>query len=104
MLVRRSAAGESLFCDDYFMYGEDIGLCRRLRGAGWTMRYVGDARVLHHGGAASSQARSRMRVAGVVSMARLLREAHGPVYAAAYLTSVPFAWLLGMILPKERAV
>jgi hypothetical protein len=43
-----------------------------------------------------------MRIAGVVSMAQLLRRARGPLYAAAYAAIVPFAWLLGSIICRAR--
>jgi GT2 family glycosyltransferase len=100
MLIRRSALGGRLFCEDFFMYGEDIELCQRLRAAGWRMRYVGTAEVSHRGGAASRKARTKMRIAGVVSMAQLLRRERGPLYAAGYAAIVPIAWPLGGIIRK----
>lgn len=100
MLIRRSALGERLFCEDFFMYGEDIELCQRLRAAGWRLRYVSTAEVAHRGGATSKTARTSMRVAGVVSMAQLLRRTRGPLYAAAYAAIVPIAWPLGAVVRK----
>jgi N-acetylglucosaminyl-diphospho-decaprenol L-rhamnosyltransferase len=100
MLIRSSALDGRLFCEDFFMYGEDIELCQRLRAAGWTVRYVGTAEVLHRGAVASRKARTRMRIAGVVSMARLLRRTRGPVYAAGYVAIVPVAWLLGSVIRR----
>jgi GT2 family glycosyltransferase len=100
MLVRRAALGERLFDEDFFMYGEDVELCQRLRDGGWRLRYVGEARVTHHGGATSRKARTRMRVAGVVSMAQLLRRRRGAAYAAGYLAAVPLAWPLGVLVRK----
>jgi GT2 family glycosyltransferase len=100
MLIRATALAGKLFRDDFFMYGEDIELCQRLRSAGWTMRYLGDAEVLHHGGAASKKARTKMRVAGVVSMAQLLSRTRGPLYAAGYVAVVPVAWPLGIVVNK----
>jgi GT2 family glycosyltransferase len=100
MLIRRSALGERLFCEDFFMYGEDIELCQRLRAAGWRLRYVSAAEVAHRGGATSKTARTSMRVAGVMSMAQLLRRTRGPLYAAGYVAVVPIAWPLGAVVRK----
>ena len=100
MLLRREALAGRLFRDDFFMYGEDVELCERLRDAGWKVRYFAGTEVLHHGGAASKKARSRMRVAGVVSMAQLLARRRGPFYALGYLLMVPFAWPIGVIVKK----
>jgi len=100
VLLRRSALAGRLFRDDFFMYGEDVELCARLRAAGWRVRYVSEAEVVHHGGATSKKARTRMRVAGVVSMAQLFGRSRGPAYAAAYLAVVPFAWPLGVLVRK----
>ena len=95
MLIRSSALAGCLFRDDFFMYGEDVELCQRLRAATWRVRYVAEAEVLHRGAATSGAVRWRMRVAGVVSMAQLLRLDRGRVYAAGYLVIVLVAWPLG---------
>jgi len=51
VLLRRSAF-ETVrgFDEGYFMYGEDVDLCWRLRRAGWRVRYEPGARVTHGGG------------------------------------------------------
>ncbi|MSR74619.1 MAG: glycosyltransferase family 2 protein [Planctomycetes bacterium] len=61
MLVRRSA----LECtggldEDYFMYGEDIDWCWRLRQHGFVIWYIGDVSVVHHKGASTSTEPQRM--------------------------------------------
>jgi GT2 family glycosyltransferase len=43
------------FSGHYFMYGEDIDLCYRLRLAGYEVVHVPEAEVVHHGSASSSQ-------------------------------------------------
>jgi len=100
MLIRREALAGRLFRDDFFMYGEDIEICQRLRADGWKMRYLGTVEVLHHGGAASKKARTKMRVAGVVSMAQLLARNRSWLYAAGYLAIVPIAWPLGVLVNR----
>lgn len=54
MLVRRDAFDRvGGFDERYFLYWEDADLCRRLRDAGFTTRYVPGARVRHSGGASA---------------------------------------------------
>ena len=55
MLVRRKPFDEvGGFDERYFLYWEDADLCRRLRGRGWTTRYVPRAVVKHAGGASAA--------------------------------------------------
>jgi GT2 family glycosyltransferase len=50
MLVRREALGASdMFDESLFMYGEELDLTIRLRIAGWSIRYVAGAPVVHAG-------------------------------------------------------
>jgi GT2 family glycosyltransferase len=54
MMARRdmlSAVGG--FDERYFLYWEDADLCRRLRGRGWSIRYVASAAVVHQVGGSS---------------------------------------------------
>jgi len=41
---------------EFFMYGEDLDWCRRFHNAKWRVVYVPDARIIHYGGASSSDA------------------------------------------------
>jgi len=51
LLLRRSALREcGLFDEGYFMYAEEIDLCRRLDHAGWTTVFTPTCTVLHMGG------------------------------------------------------
>lgn len=56
VLVRRSALdGIGGFDESYFLYGEDLDLCRRLRAAGWKLLAVPDVWATHtSGGSAHS--------------------------------------------------
>lgn len=59
MLVeRRAFDAVGGFDERYFLYWEDADLCRRLRDAGWTTRYVPPAIVRHPGGASAASAGS----------------------------------------------
>jgi N-acetylglucosaminyl-diphospho-decaprenol L-rhamnosyltransferase len=56
VLVRRSALdGVGGFDESYFLYGEDLDLCRRLRAAGWSLLAVPEVWASHaSGGSAHS--------------------------------------------------
>jgi len=61
LMVRRTAVDRVGFFDpDYFMYGEDIDLCFRLKSGGWKIFYLPTARAVHLKGQASRQDTSRM--------------------------------------------
>jgi GT2 family glycosyltransferase len=49
LLVRTEAAAEVGYLDTgYFVYGEEVDFCRRLKDAGWSTLYVPAARAIHH--------------------------------------------------------
>jgi N-acetylglucosaminyl-diphospho-decaprenol L-rhamnosyltransferase len=57
ILLRRKALDELDGLDEgFFMYGEDIDLCRRLRAAGYELLYEPAALVHHEGGASAPRA------------------------------------------------
>jgi GT2 family glycosyltransferase len=58
VLLRRQAFNEiGGFDPRYFLYWEDADLCRRLRRAGWSIRFRRDTRVLHIGARSSRTAK-----------------------------------------------
>jgi GT2 family glycosyltransferase len=49
LLLRREALDEvGLFDEDFFIYFEEVDLCRRLRRAGWEVRYLPAVTVVHY--------------------------------------------------------
>lgn len=61
MLCRRRVLEEVGGLDeDYFMFGEDLDWCYRIKSSRWKVFYLGDRRVIHHKGAATAQAPHRM--------------------------------------------
>jgi N-acetylglucosaminyl-diphospho-decaprenol L-rhamnosyltransferase len=55
VLVRRKAFDAvGGFDESYFLYGEDLDLCRRLRAGGWTLLALPFRFALHEGGSSSS--------------------------------------------------
>lgn len=56
MLLRRKALEQSGLLDEsYWMYGEDLDLCWRIKAAGWRTRYHPAVHVLHLKGQSSKQ-------------------------------------------------
>jgi GT2 family glycosyltransferase len=61
LLVRRTAIDQVGFFDpDYFMYGEDLDLCFRLKRGGWKIYFVPTASAVHVKGTSTSQRTGRM--------------------------------------------
>jgi GT2 family glycosyltransferase len=62
MLLRRAALEETGHFDTrYFMYGEDVDLCLRLRRRGWRCRYWPGVEVVHVGGGSGEGGRRSAR-------------------------------------------
>lgn len=113
MLIRRSMLDAvGLLDEDYFMYSEDVDLCRRARRAGWGVYWVPDAEVVHIGGQSTRQVAAAMFLRLYESKVRYVRKHHGRGAARLYkcilagaalgrLLVSPAAWLEP--LEKRRA-
>jgi GT2 family glycosyltransferase/lipopolysaccharide/colanic/teichoic acid biosynthesis glycosyltransferase len=55
MLRREAIAGVNYFDEDYFMYGEDIDLCYRIKQAGWQIFYTPRTKAIHYKGESSKR-------------------------------------------------
>jgi GT2 family glycosyltransferase len=55
MMLRREAVGARIFDPRFFLYGEDLELCYRLRRSGWGVVYTPTASIVHHQGASMKQ-------------------------------------------------
>lgn len=72
-LLLRRAAVESvggLFDEQFPIFFNDVDLCWRLKAANWQIWYLADARVLHHGGASTRQAKPQMIAASHTALRR----------------------------------
>jgi len=62
MLVRFDTIDDiGLLDDDFFMYGEDIDWCYRIKQAGWRIIYFGEAEIIHYKGASSENKTTKKR-------------------------------------------
>jgi GT2 family glycosyltransferase len=79
LLVRKEVLDKvGSFDDRFFMYCEDVDLCRRISDAGWKIYYQSEAVILHLGGASSSQAPGAFAVLMTCeSLSKLMRKYYG---------------------------
>ncbi|MGI8588271.1 MAG: glycosyltransferase family 2 protein [Chloroflexia bacterium] len=83
MLARREALAEvGGFDPRYFMYSEELDLCRKLRDSGWRVGYVPSATVIHHGGQSSDQNIPERHIRFQRSRLRYFARRHGRAVAA----------------------
>ena len=108
LMIRRDVfEAVGLFSEEYFMYAEDADLCFKVCRAGFKNYFVGDARVIHHGGGSSKQ-KSEDQWAALAQRDAILhfcRKFHGDLYAWMYRVSTtvaaagrllamfPFSWV-----------
>jgi N-acetylglucosaminyl-diphospho-decaprenol L-rhamnosyltransferase len=83
---------------NFFMYSEELDLCRRIRQAGWRIAYVPDAQVIHYEGRSSEQAVAARHIRFNTSKVRYFRKWHGRAVAGAlrlWLLS-QYVWQIGL--------
>ena len=83
LLVRREPfAAVGGFDEGYFLYSEEIDLCRRLREGGWKSGHIAGAMAVHVGGASTGRDRERTLEELYISRVRYFDGHHGRSYAA----------------------
>ena len=114
LLVRREVLEQiGGFDEGYFMYSEELDLCRRIKQAGWQIVYLPTAQIIHHEGKSSEQNVAARHIRFQTSKVRYFRKFHGPGAAEALrafiliLFAVEWAleagkWLLGSKRPLRR--
>jgi GT2 family glycosyltransferase len=91
MLAKRGVFEKvGLFSEDYFMYAEDIDLNYKVKRAGLTNFYIGQARIVHHGGTSSSKhsASQWSTVMKFRAMMKFYQKTRGQLYAFLYRTAM----------------
>lgn len=78
LMVRRQAVESAGGYDEsFFLYGEELEWCYRLRRHGWDIRYVPNSTVTHHEAASTSQDRLGSRLEFDRGRVRAQRAIHG---------------------------
>ena len=94
LLVRREAAEQVGFLDpEYFVYGEEVDFCRRLREAGWSTLFVPGAVAVHHEQLSTGEVPERRIVEFARNRDRYLRTylPRGEAGAVRWLTAWAYA-------------
>lgn len=85
LLVRQEALSQVGFLDEgFFMYAEEVDLCRRLKAKGWPLYWVPQAKVLHYGGQSTKQARTDMFLRLYETKVLYFRKHYGTIGASLY--------------------
>ncbi len=101
------------FDEGYFMYSEELDLCRRIKQAGWQVVYLPAAQIIHYEGKSSEQVVAARHIRFQTSKVRYFRKFHGPIQAELLRVFIllSFAvewmleagkWLLGSKRPLRR--
>ncbi|HEX7079319.1 MAG TPA: glycosyltransferase family 2 protein, partial [Candidatus Eisenbacteria bacterium] len=69
------------FDPEFFMYGEEMDWCYRIRRAGWRVVFLPEPPVVHVGGASSDPIAGPMFVENLKGRVRFLRKHRGPLIA-----------------------
>ena len=99
LMVRREVLVQiEGFDEGYFMYSEELDLCRRIKEAGWQIVYLPTAQIIHHEGKSSGQVVAARHIRFQTSKVRYFRKFHGSFQAEALrvfiLASFAVEWLL----------
>ena len=86
MLCRREALDavatpDGPFDEGFFMYSEELDLCRRIKQAGWRIVYAPAALVIHHEGKSSEQVSTQRHIRFNTSKVRYWRKWFGPCWS-----------------------
>ncbi len=83
---------------NFFMYSEELDLCRRVKAAGWKIMYLPQAQVVHYVGKSSDQAVAARHIYFQTSKVHYFRKWHGAFQAnllRVFLLS-QYVWQIGL--------
>ena len=95
---------------NFFMYSEELDLCRRVKEAGWKIVYLPEAQVIHYVGQSSDQAVAPRHIYFQTSKVRYFRKWHGSLQAnllrvfllGSYLWQMGLEGVKGLIGSKRK--
>jgi GT2 family glycosyltransferase len=85
VILRRDALDQvRWFDEDYFIYSEEIDLCRRLQEHKWKIYWLPQAKVIHYGGQSTRQVAAGMFLLLYQNKVRYFRKHYGRVTSRLY--------------------
>ena len=85
VLVRAKVAKELKgFDEDFFMYGEDVDLCYRIKQKGFRIFYDAKSKIYHYGGASSQAVANKAVIYDRRSIQFFFRKHFGLIYSLLY--------------------
>ncbi len=86
LMVRKSVLDQVGWFDErFFMYGEDVDLCRRITDKGWKLYYLSDAEIIHLCGGAGAETSNNFSVLmKCESISKLMQKYYGTLGSLLY--------------------
>ncbi len=85
VLVRRDILQKlDFFDEDYFMYGEDVDLCYRIKKSGWQIWYLPEAQLIHYGRGSSNRISETAAIYDRKAIQLFFKKQHGALTAGFY--------------------
>lgn len=83
---------------NFFMYSEELDLCRRVKEAGWKIVYLPEAQVVHYVGKSSEQAVAARHIYFQTSKVHYFRKWHGavPANVLRFFLLSQYLWQIGL--------
>jgi N-acetylglucosaminyl-diphospho-decaprenol L-rhamnosyltransferase len=103
-VFRREALDQVGLYDEqnFFMYSEEVDLCRRVKEAGWKIVYLPAAKVIHHIGKSSDQVVAARHLYFQTSKVHYFRKYHGRFAAAILRSYLLLAYLWQIVLESIK--
>ncbi len=95
MFIRREAVGNTIFDESFFIFGEDMDLCDRVRGKGWKVYYSSDVSVFHyHGSSYEKQSATEVMEMAIKGPRLFFKKYHNKVAVFFYDLILLVAYLI----------
>ena len=99
LLLRKTALDQvGLLDESFFIYSEDVDLCRRLQQASWEIYWVPQAQLIHYGGQSTRQVAAEMFLKLYQGKTMYFRKHHGRMVAFGYKILLAMAALPRLLL------